>query len=308
MNDFTGTVSKSTGSWYKIIHPNGGEVDARLKGRFRLGGRHLTNPVTVGDVVDVNVDRDGLGVIHRIHPRKNYLIRKSTKLSSQFQMVAANIDRALILATIVKPKTSQGFIDRFLITCESFGIPAFIIFNKVDLLNSEQMQTLNERTEDYRSMGYSVFHTSLKDGKCSEDLLSNLKTGVSLLFGHSGVGKSTLINILIPNAGQQVSEISTFHGKGKHTTTFARMLTSEAGFRIIDTPGVKEFGMEPMEAWKLSHYFRDLKNTLGGCRFSNCLHSEEPDCAVLSAVEEGKISLKRYESYLSILGEIQEAK
>lgn len=302
----TGTVTQSTGSWYKVLTFNGKEVNARLKGRFRLKGKSLTNPIAVGDNVELEPEGEENFVIRTIFKRRNYLIRKSTKLSSRFQMVASNIDLAIVFATLKQPRTSVGFIDRFLTTCESFGIEAAIIFNKIDLLNPELSEELNALITLYGNMGYKIFTTSLLAESLNPTLIDAFRHKTTLVFGHSGVGKSTLINLLIPNADQQVSSISDFHGKGKHTTTYARMLIASDETRVIDTPGVKEFGMENIEPWRIGHYFRDFKGFIQQCKFNNCLHREEPNCAVIEAVMEGNIAESRYKSYLSILDEVEQ--
>ncbi len=304
INSLTGTVAKSTGSWYKVLTVDGSEFNARLKGKFRLQGKVLTNPIAVGDEVEMEFESQDNYVIHKILPRKNYLLRKSTKLSSRYQLVAANIDRAILMATLVKPKTSRGFIDRFIITCESFGIPAVLMFNKADLLTANELRRMGEVVNIYSEMGYKTYTTSLLSHALPTDVTSMFNNSTTLVFGHSGVGKSTLINQLIPGSNQQVAQISDYHGKGRHTTTFARMFVSTDGRRIIDTPGVKEFGMEPMEAWKLSHYFRDFAAYRMSCKFNNCLHTDEPICRVVEAVSEGNISESRYKSYLSMLEEM----
>lgn len=304
INSLTGTVAKSTGSWYKVLTVDGSEFNARLKGKFRLQGKVLTNPIAVGDEVEMEFESQGNYVINKILQRKNYLLRKSTKLSSRYQLVAANIDQAILIATLVKPKTSMGFIDRFLITCESFGIPALLIFNKADLLTENEQRQLEEIVYIYSKMGYKTFTTSLLDKVLPKEIATKFNNSTTLVFGHSGVGKSTLINQLIPGSNQQVAQISEYHGKGRHTTTFARMFVSTQGRRIIDTPGVKEFGMEPMEAWKLSHYFRDFAPYRTSCKFNNCLHTDEPICGVVEAVSEGNLSESRYKSYLSMLEEM----
>jgi ribosome biogenesis GTPase / thiamine phosphate phosphatase len=306
MEAITGTVAKSTGSWYKILTDHGDELDARLKGRFRLKGKSLTNPVAVGDKVVVLPESEGRYVINEILKRENYLLRKSTKLSSKYQIVASNIDLAVIMATMVKPRTSPGFIDRFLTTCESFGIPAAIIFNKTDLMKPSEVAEMKQFIGLYTDMGYESFATTFLSGQVQDEIGRLFTAGTTLLFGHSGVGKSTLINKLIPGSEQQVAEISEYHGKGRHTTTFARMFVTPGGHRIIDTPGVKEFGMEPLEPWKVGHYFRDFTKYLGHCKFNNCLHTDEPTCAVIEAVIKGKLSERRYQSYLSMLSEIDE--
>ena len=305
MNDEVGTVAKSTGSWYKILMDDGCELNARLRGKFRLQGKTLTNPVAVGDQVVLKSESEGNFVIHKILDRKNYLLRKSTKLSSRYQIVASNIDLAVIMATVIKPRTSPGFIDRFLITCESFGIPAAILFNKLDLMNEYEMGEMKNLMDLYKSMHYPTYLMSLLERSLSEEVEDLFIHGTTLLFGHSGVGKSTLINKLIPGSDQHVADISSYHGKGKHTTTFARMLVSASGARIIDTPGVKEFGMEPIEPWKIGHFFRDFAPFVAKCKFNNCLHMDEPDCAIIQSLVEGRLSETRYQSYLSMLSEIE---
>ncbi|MCB0734541.1 MAG: ribosome small subunit-dependent GTPase A [Bacteroidetes bacterium] len=307
MNIQSGVVTSSTGTWYRVRLDNGSDVAARLKGKFRLQGRELTNPIAVGDQVDVQVEENDGSVITHIHDRRNYLIRTAAKQSSRYHLVASNIDLAVIVITLAHPRTSNGFVDRFLTTCEAYGIAALLVFNKTDLLSEAEVEDQAARMEVYQRIGYPVLSTSFTATGVPTELREMLKGKRTLLFGHSGVGKSTLINCVIPNAGQQVAEISKAVGKGQHTTTNARMLFfDEDSSALIDTPGIKEFGLETVEEWRLAHYFPEMRQVLANCRFNNCLHNSEPGCAVIEAVEKGEIALFRYESYLNILFSIHE--
>ncbi|MBI1306509.1 MAG: ribosome small subunit-dependent GTPase A [Bacteroidetes bacterium] len=294
-----GTVISSTGLWYTVLPEGGEEVKARLKGKFRLKGRELTNPVAVGDEVILEGSGDDM-VISQILQRRNYLIRKATRQSSQFHVVASNLDLAIILVTLRNPRTSIGFIDRFLVTCEAFDIPVLILINKVDILNNEELENATQLSTLYKGIGYPVITTSLKTIDDLSEIRSYVNHKTVLLFGHSGVGKSTLINMLVPDARQQVAEISDANSKGRHTTTFARMVLS-ADMRLIDIPGIKEFGLLPMEGWQIAHYFPEFREVLPNCRFNNCLHMREPGCAIREAVESGLLSSGRYNSYKSML-------
>lgn len=297
-----GVVVKSTGSWYSVETTEGELVSARLRGRFRLQGKELTNPIAVGDHVRMErIEEDWL--IEEILPRRNYLLRQATKLSSRYQMVASNIDQAIVIATYVQPRTSTGFIDRFLVTTAHYGIDAVILFNKSDLYGDDP--GFLELVDAYQSIGYRVVVTNCVGGSIEESVSKLFYNKTSLLFGHSGVGKSTLLNGLLPNALQATGEISLSHDKGKHTTTFAEMFTLPNGAKVIDTPGVKEFGLEPMEAWKLGHYFPEFKAVLNSCKYNTCLHLNEPSCAVMAAFAEDLIAEFRYENYLNILEDIQ---
>jgi ribosome biogenesis GTPase len=299
-----GTVIKSTGNQYRVLVENGQIIFCKIKGNLRLREFEATNPITVGDKVEVelneNVDSDFFWIT-KLYERKNYIIRKSVKLSSQVQIIAANIDRAFVVATPVLPKTSLGFIDRFLATAEAYTLPAGIIWNKSDLYDDVVKEFVEEQKDLYQSIGYKVMIASAATGEGMEELKNELLNKVNLFSGHSGVGKSSLINILIPGLSLKTSKISSQHLKGTHTTTFAEMhMVPEGGF-IIDTPGIREFGTIDFDRYEVSHFFPEIFMVSKGCKFNNCLHTNEKDCAVKPAVESGLIALSRYESYLSIL-------
>jgi ribosome biogenesis GTPase len=295
-----GIIIKSTGSRYLV--KSGGEIyDAVLKGKVRLEGRKTTNPIAVGDIVDFNIEENGEVSIKNIHPRKNYIIRKSINLSKQAQIIASNLDQAILIATLVSPRTSLGFIDRFLITAEAYRIPAKIIFNKSDLLNEELKAAQAEIVALYKGIGYPCYEVSSYDPKQIEDLRSIFKDQITLIAGHSGVGKSTFINALEPGLNIKTGEISSAHLKGMHTTTFAELHSLSFGGSIIDSPGIKELGLVEMKKEEVGHYFPEIRERMNGCKFNNCLHVNEPKCAVIAAVENGEISEERYNSYLGIL-------
>ncbi len=297
-----GVVAKSTGSWYEVWLDDKTKISCRLRGIFRLQKSSLTNPVAVGDRVNVDITNREEAVITEIESRKNYLLRKATKASSQFQIVASNIDQAIIIATDVAPRTSTGFIDRFLVTCSLYDIDPIIVFNKVDLI--EDFSSLEEKVQTYTQAGYLVLMTSFIEELLNSELTALLTDKTTLLFGHSGVGKSTLLNRLIPGAMQDVGDISNQHQKGKHTTTFAQMFEDQFGNRIIDTPGVKEFGLEEMEPWTLGHCFNEFKKYIPGCKYNTCIHKDEPKCAIMAAFANGHISEFRYANYLNMLDDV----
>lgn len=277
-------------------------INARIRGQFRLQGIKSTNPVAVGDYVELSENPDNKDyVITEIHDRKNYVIRKATNLSKQSHVIAANLDQAIVIATLAQPRTSLGFIDRFLCTCEAYDVPAAIIFNKIDLYNDEQLAQLKEYEELYTTIGYTCFSVSAINRTSLERLKEFMKDKVNLLSGHSGVGKSTLVNAIDSKLDLRIGSISDYHEKGKHTTTFAEMFELEFGGFIIDTPGIKEFGMVNMEPEEISHYFPEMMQRLQDCKFYNCTHVNEPGCAVIKALEAGEIALSRYQNYLSIL-------
>lgn len=297
-----GIVTKSTGSWYRVLL-DGKEVEARLRGKIRTLEIKSTNPVVVGDEVTLEYDGEEYA-ISAISDRFNCIVRKSNKLSKQFQLIAANIDHAFLIASPAKPHTPQGFIDRFLATAEAYHIPVSIFLNKKDL-DTRKANSHREMLMDlYPSIGYDIYNVSFLD----EDDIVSIKELVAgkcvLLAGNSGVGKSTLINALLPGSNQKVSAISTSYGKGRHTTTFAQMFLGENKTRIIDTPGIKDFGMVYTEPNQVSHYFPEMKGLLSQCKFNNCLHAEEPECRIIEAVERGEIPVTRYVNYLGILAEV----
>jgi ribosome biogenesis GTPase len=303
-----GIVYKSTGSWYNIKDQSGHFRNARIKGKLKIDEEiSSTNPVAVGDIVLFDEEGDeGDGMITGVKDRNNYIVRVSPHNKNQKHIVAANLDQAVIMATIAEPRTSRGFVDRFLITAEAYHIPAIIVINKLDLLKPKHKQQLAEWDEMYLAAGYKVFPMTALSPDSVAGLMELLKDKTTLFSGHSGVGKSTLINKLMPGANLKTMDVSGWSGKGQHTTTFAEMFDLEGGGRIIDTPGVKEFGLIDIEKDELSHYFPELRAAMSGCRFNNCLHINEPGCAVRKGVEEGTISPERYVSYVMILESIED--
>jgi ribosome biogenesis GTPase len=296
-----GIVIKSTGSWYMVSSNNETPVPCRIKGKLRLDATGNTNPVAVGDIVNYETDEQtGDNVIVKIIERKNYIIRKSTNLSRQTQILASNIDQAILLVTINYPVTTNVFIDRFLSSAEAFNIPVILIFNKTDRYDLNHLDQLSDLRNIYESIGYETMSISAKMQENLEDVKSLLKNKTTLIAGHSGVGKSTLINRLEPNLNLKTEKISESHQTGKHTTTFAEMHPLSIGGYIIDTPGIRGFGLTMIEKEELYHYFREIFKVSHQCQFHNCLHLHEPGCAVKQAVEEGTIAQSRYNSYISI--------
>ena len=296
-----GIVVRSTGSWYTVLTNDGIKTDCKIKGRFRIKGIRTTNPVAVGDIVDFQVTDSGNGVIVDIRERKNYIIRKATKLSKATHIIASNLDQAIVIVSLVKPRTSTGFIDRFLTTAEAYHIPAIIIFNKFDLLDEKAKKQLDIYTEIYENLGYTCLITSVPERLRLEEFGEILKNKVSLLAGHSGVGKSALINAIDPGLNLKEGLISDYHEKGVHTTTFAEMFELNFGGFIIDTPGIKEFGLVEFEKEELGQRFPEMRERMHDCRFNNCIHVDEPGCAVLNALENGEIAEFRYVNYLNML-------
>ncbi|MCF8424119.1 MAG: ribosome small subunit-dependent GTPase A [Bacteroidia bacterium] len=297
----TGLVIKSTGSWYTVRINSGEVIDCRLKGKIRLDDRKTTNPIAVGDIVDVDRDKDGSNQITNIHPRKNYIIRKSINLSKQSHIIASNLDQAILLATIVAPRTSLGFIDRFLVTAEAYQIPAKIVFNKKDMLDEEMIELQNDIIKLYTDIGYECFSVSSFDTEDIEFIKTLLKDKTTLISGHSGVGKSTLVNAIDNELDLKIGDISAAHLKGMHTTTFAELFPLSFGGNIIDSPGIKELGLVEMKKEEVAHYFPEMLAKMNDCKFNNCLHVNEPGCAILKAVDTATISQERYQSYLGIL-------
>ena len=293
-------VLKSTGNLYRLCTDDGKLVQARLAGKLRLDAKKSTNPVVVGDYVEIDSENEE-AVISKIHPRKNYIIRKSLNLSKQTHILAANLDQALLLATLISPRTSTGFIDRFLVTAEAYRIPATVIFNKADLLDKELKKILDELINMYASLGYTSFAISSLEKKDIEKVKKLLKNKISLLTGHSGAGKSTLINAIRPGLDLKTGNISDVHAKGKHTTTFSELHKLDEGGYIIDTPGIKELGLVEMKKEEVGHYFPEFRALMHQCRFNTCTHTHEPGCAVIKALDEGKIFEERYHNYLGIL-------
>jgi ribosome biogenesis GTPase len=300
-----GRVLKSTGSWY-TVKTEKGLVNARLRGKFKQDDLKLTNPISVGDYVVLEQEADQpSSVITDILPRENYIIRKSTRKNHFSHIIASNIDQAFLIITLKNPRTSLGFIDRFLVSTESFRIPTSILVNKMDMdYKDKDMEYLEDIKDIYVPLGYPVYEISaLNNTKLQEQFLPLLKGKTTLLSGHSGVGKSTLLNKIVPEAVQATKEISKFSAKGVHTTTFAEMFEIEDGGYLIDTPGIKEFGILDIDEFELSHYFPEFRKYLGQCRYNNCQHLNEPGCVVRQKLEEGLIHPYRYDSYVKILTE-----
>jgi len=300
-----GRVIKSTGSWY-IVKAGEELLKCRLRGKFKQDDLKLTNPISVGDYVEVKKEADQpTWTIDEIHPRDNYIIRKSTRKNHFSHIIASNIDQAFLMVTLNNPRTSLGFIDRFLVSTESFRIPASIVVNKTDLIHKEKdKEYLQDIREIYEPLGYPVLEISaLNEDDLKDKFIPLLKGKTTLLSGHSGVGKSTLLNKLIPEAQQQTKEISKFSAKGVHTTTFAEMFALEGGGYLIDTPGIKEFGILDIDDNVLSHYFVEMRKYLGQCKYNDCRHLNEPGCVVLEKLDEGYIHPYRYDSYINILTE-----
>lgn len=297
-----GLVIKNTGSWYIVKTNDGAEINCKIKGNFRLKGIRTTNPIAVGDNVTILPNSDGTAFITSITERKNYIIRRSSNLSKEAHIIAANVDQALLIVTLAHPITSTTFVDRFLATAEAYRIPAVIIVNKIDLLeNDEDKEYLDAWCYLYRSIGYKVIEISAETGIGLADLEELLHNKTTLLSGNSGVGKSTIINKILPNLNLRTAEISTTHDTGMHTTTFSEMFPLPHGGYLIDTPGVKGFGTIDFERNEVAHFFPEIFEISQDCRFGNCTHTHEPGCAVLQAVNDAQISQSRYNSYLSIL-------
>ncbi|MEM9326933.1 MAG: ribosome small subunit-dependent GTPase A [Bacteroidota bacterium] len=295
-----GQVVKSTGSWYWVRTEAGTMIKARLRGKFKLEGKKITNPIAVGDRVNLEVLDDNDTVISQILPRKNYVIRASPRKRGHHHLLATNIDQAVLITSLYQPRTSLGFIDRFLVTLETFRIPGIVVINKADLYDDDDTELAQAILSIYEEIGYQGVLTSFANEDPAQ--LPELLAGkTSLLAGHSGTGKSSLVNLLIPDAKQKILEVSNFADKGVHSTTFAEMFPFGKDAYIIDTPGIKELGLAEIEEGELSHYFPEMRDLLGQCRFHNCQHISEPGCAIQAAVEAGRIVPSRYESYLSMM-------
>jgi ribosome biogenesis GTPase len=304
----TGTVYKSTGSWYSVKEESGRFYNARIKGVFKIDGITSTNPIAVGDTVDFANENEGEGsvIITQIGDRKNYVARQSPRAKHQHHIVAANLDQSLLLATIKEPRTSQGFIDRFLVACEMYHVPAIVVFNKTDVYREKEWKEFERMKGLYEAVGYNVFAISLKEGKGIEEVKSLLKGKTTLLSGHSGVGKSSFINAVLPDSKIKTQDVSGWSGKGLHTTTFAEMYDLADGGKIIDTPGMREFGLVDVAKEELSGYFPEMRQRLNDCQFNNCQHINEPGCAIKQAVIDGEIDEDRYVSYVNILDSLKD--
>lgn len=306
---YKGRVIESTGSWYEVSYRKKDEpvhINCRLPGRFRLQDNHLTNPIAVGDLVQFTINDDGSGRIEEIEDRKNYLIRESTHHQEGNQILAANIDRAYAVQSLKKPKIKRGFLDRFLVTCEAYQIPSHIVLNKMDLATDEDQSFVNEFTDLYRSLGYEVLQTSIEDEQSLQSLKDDLQDNTSVFIGPSGVGKTSLLNHIEPSIKRKVGAISDYNEKGTHTTTFAKLLPLHFGGFLVDTPGIREFGLVNIDPWELSLFFPEMLEGRRRCKFNNCTHSHEPGCGVMEAFEEGDIHPSRYESYLNILESLED--
>lgn len=302
-----GLITKSTGSWYQVLEQETGRFfEARIRGKFKLIKTRLTNPLAVGDLVEFSLEADDVAWITKIAPKKNYLIRKSTNLSKEAHIIASNIDVACFIYTLKHPETSLGFLDRFLACCEAYNIKPLILFNKIDVLNDNEKFVLVQIEQIYKEIGYDILEISSYSKLNLEVLRETIKNKVSVFFGHSGSGKSTLVNALQPALNIKTSEISEKLLKGKHTTTFAQMHFWDFGGSVIDTPGVREFAMIDVQKEEIQHYFPEIFRIGRDCKFHNCMHINEPKCAVLAGLESGKIEESRYTTYLKLMEEAEE--
>jgi len=304
----TGVVYKSTGSWYVLKDHDGNIYQARMKGIFKIDEITSTNPVAVGDEVEFDIEKDHekTAMISEIYERRNYINRQSPSHRMHHHIVAANVDQCVLFATLKDPKTSQGFLDRFLVACEAYHVPAIIVFNKSDIYREKEINKFVTMKAMYEAIGYTVLLMSMQTEQGVAELKQLLKDKVSLISGHSGVGKSTFINNIFPRLELKTQDVSGWSGKGLHTTTFAEMFDLPEGGKIIDTPGLREFGLVHISKQELSHYFPEMRELVPECQFNNCMHLNEPGCAVKAAVEDGSIDIDRYVSYLTILETIEE--
>ncbi len=303
-----GLVIKNTGSWYQVKTEDGRLVECKIKGNFRLKGIRSTNPIAVGDNVHIIINQEGTAFISEIEDRKNYIIRRASNLSKQSHILAANLDQCLLVVTVNYPETSTVFIDRFLASAEAYQVPVKLVFNKIDAYNEDELRYLDALITLYTQIGYPCLKISARNGDGLEDVKQALEGNVTLFSGHSGVGKSTLINSLLPDIDIKTAEISTYHNKGMHTTTFSEMFSVAGDGYIIDTPGIKGFGTFDMKDEEVGHYFKEIFTISDKCKYNNCTHRHEPGCAVRKAVEEHLISESRYTSYLNILEDKEEGK
>ena len=302
------TVYKSTGSWYIVQNDEGMVFNARILGKFKIDGLTSTNPIAVGDIVKITTENEleKSVIITEIDDRKNYITRTSPANKHKHHIIASNIDQSLLFATLKDPKTSQGFIDRFLITSEAYRIPSIIVFNKSDLYEQKEIEKFAEVSAIYEAIGYKVMSMSIDKNEGVAEVKNLLKDKTTLLSGHSGVGKSSFINVIFPDLQLRTQDVSEWSGKGLHTTTFAEMFNLPFGGRVIDTPGIRELGLVDIPKQELSHYFPEMRVLINDCQFNNCMHTNEPGCAVKEAVEEGTIHMDRYISYCNILDKIEE--
>lgn len=298
-----GVVLKSTGSWYDVLDENQEHISCRIVGKLRLKDIKSTNPVAVGDHVVFSIDEDGKGLIDHVQSRHNYIVRRSTNLSKQTSIIAANIDQAFLIITLEEPFTTTGFIDRFLVTAGAYHIPVILLFNKLDAHDDKADEKLAEYLETYDLAGYECIQMSALKKLNLEEIIEKMKGKTTLISGHSGVGKSTFINAIQPGLDLKTAEISQLYKQGKHTTTFAEMFPLDFGGYIIDTPGIKSFGVYDIEKQEISHYFPEMLALIDQCKFSNCKHISEPGCAVKEAYENGEIAFTRYKNYLEILND-----
>lgn len=308
MSDTEGLVIKNTGSWYTVLTDGGNTVDCKIKGNFRLKGIRSTNPVAIGDRVEIVRNQEGTAFITNICDRRNYIIRKSSNLSKQSHIIAANVDQAFLIVTVKYPETSTTFIDRFLASAEAYSVPVTLVFNKVDLLQDDERRYLDMMVTLYETVGYDCLKVSAETKEGMDRLQPLLKDKITLFSGNSGVGKSTMLNFIVPGAELRTAEISDAHNTGMHTTTFSEMLPLTDGGWVIDTPGIKGFGTFNMEPEEICGYFKEIFKFSKDCRFNNCTHTHEPGCAVRKAVEEHYIAESRYVSYLSMLEDKEEGK
>jgi len=300
-------VYKSTGSWYQIKNEAGETYNARVKGKFKIDNITSTNPIAVGDFVDAEKEdiAEESVVINNIYPRKNYITRQSPHNKHQHHIIASNLDQSLLFATLKEPKTSTGFLDRFLVASEAYHVPAIIVFNKSDLFQTKEKEKYQELKGIYENIGYRILSMSISQNTGLEEVKALLKDKTTLISGHSGVGKSSFINAVFPELSLKTQDVSGWSGKGLHTTTFAEMFDLPFGGKIIDTPGMREFALMDIEEQEVSHYFPEMRELINECRFNDCMHIDEPGCAVTKSVEEGKISSQRYINYLNILSSME---
>lgn len=310
MKTVKGRIVESTGSWYEVaifdeLNQSKGTIDARLPGRFRLNDRQVTNPLAVGDYVELSLNEDGTCSIEEIKERENYITRQATHGRQGEQILAANIDQAFVVQSVRKPKIKEGFIDRFLVTCEAYQLKPIILINKMDIAGEDGEAYVNELLGLYSSLGYTILTSSIYDDDSLKNLKSHLKDKTSVFIGPSGVGKTSLLNHIEPNIDRKVADISEYSSKGKHTTTYAKLLPLHFGGYLVDTPGIREFGLVNIEPWELSLFFPEMIEARQHCKFNNCTHSHEPKCGVIEAYENGEIDAERYHSYLQMLDSLK---